>query len=201
LVGEGSHVALEGLFRHGPQSVLERNLKALIGLGLDLNMRHPQTGAPPIHYLGVQFAPLLARHGADVNAVDAQGLTLLDRVLRQSLVRRSTIAMPVHTHHTHTHRERERELVTHVSVSCACVCVCGAWCACAFVCGASCVRVRSCVVSQRNTLSQSQIQATLQRLGVDRWDEHEPAALWVAGADDRRKWHQVAGALASLFHR
>lgn len=133
-----SHVALEGLFRHGPQSVLERNLKALIGLGLDLNMRHPQTGAPPIHYLGVQFAPLLARHGADVNAVDAQGLTLLDRVLRQSL---------------------------------------------------------------RNTLSQSQIQATLQRLGVDRWDEHEPAALWVAGADDRRKWHQVAGALASLFHR
>jgi hypothetical protein len=56
LVGEGSHVALEGLFRHGPQFVLERNLKALIGLGLDLNMRHPLTGAPPIHYLGAQFA-------------------------------------------------------------------------------------------------------------------------------------------------
>lgn len=136
-----SHVALEGLFRHGPQFVLERNLKALIGLGLDLNMRHPQTGAPPMHYLDAQFAPLLARHGADVNAVDAQGLTLLARALR--------------------HPES----------------------------------------SLGNTLSRSQIQATLQRLGVDRWDEHEPAALWVAGAEDRRKWHQVAGALASLLRR
>jgi hypothetical protein len=69
------------------------------------------------------------------------------------------------------------------------------------MCGGACVRVRWCVVSQGNTLSRSQIQATLQRLGVDRWDEHEPAALWVAGAEDRRKWHQVAGALASLLRR
>ncbi|ELR15216.1 uncharacterized protein ACA1_218910 [Acanthamoeba castellanii str. Neff] len=88
-----SHVALEGLFRHGPQFVLERNLKALIGLGLDLNMRHPLTGAPPIHYLGAQFAPLLARYGANV---DAQHQTQLSASACMNC-RSSATALPVYT--------------------------------------------------------------------------------------------------------
>jgi hypothetical protein len=55
----------------GPQFIHEINLRALTGLGLDVNMRHPQTGRTPVQFVDLQHVPLLVRYGADVNAVNA----------------------------------------------------------------------------------------------------------------------------------
>jgi hypothetical protein len=66
-----SHTTLEALFSRGPQFIHEINLRALIGLGLDVNMRHPQTGLTPVQFVDLQHVPLLVRYGADVNVVNA----------------------------------------------------------------------------------------------------------------------------------